>query len=332
MGQAGISFTPGYGGLDGPTTIQSDTIRAVYGGVIWVGRGGVAGATNCGTNNLYGLYSLSGSQTITVELIDIFVAHPTLIASKLRGGVGDTITYTAGSTDPSNAPFAVSGWHWRPDSGYTAPVGATEKLTDSQCASNTVCRHTPLVPGTMWVVGSINGAPDSASVHVKIVPCPMGDSVMDDPLVRQRLLSYLQQSEAAHVEFGGYIYFDKLQGQYVVNYQPLPPPNAPNECHFNLSFPIPFQDSINVAVRSWHTHPLESGKVFTGCPDREPGSRAARGPSRPWDFDAVEKTQVPMLIMDPTDAWVAVPRSQRRFWQSSVSGKTWSSKSCMPWI
>jgi hypothetical protein len=333
MGQAGISFTPGYGGLNGPTTIRSDTIRAVYGGVIWAGRGGIAGATNCGSpTDTYGLYSLSGSQTVSVDLIDMFVPHLTLTASKLRGGVGDTITYTAGNNDPVYSSFTITQWRWVADSGFTPPAGTVEKLSVGQCGTSSVCRHTPLVPGTMWVIGTANGQPDSASVHVAIVPCPLGDSVMDDPHVRQLLNLYQQQSESAHVEYGGYIYFDKIAQAYVVNYQPLPPPNAPTECHFSLQIPPPFQDSIYIAVRSWHTHPTQPGRRFSNCPDRAPGSEAGRGPSRPWDFNTVNSTGIPGLITDPNDAWVVVPNSQRRWWQSTVTSKSRTSKQCSPWV
>lgn len=148
---------------------------------------------------------------------------------------------------------------------------------------------------------------------------------MDDPHVRQQLMQYLRQSESTHVEFGGYIYWDKMLMTYLVASMPLAPPNAPNECHFTHGLPIP-QDSIDVAVRGWHTHPLPAGRLFTHWPDYEPGSRAVRGPSD-LDKKAVDKTALPELIVDPNEAWVLFPKSQGR----SLISKPWNTKACLPW-
>jgi len=274
-------------GTPGPTSIYTDTLSSFGGGEILVARGGIAGGTNCGQAGVsYPAYNLSSSQIVSVVLTYVPPPPPMTIGASTRyAGVGDTVSYGAGVAPPGGS-LSISRWRWVPDTGYSAPPGAIEKLSDAQCGTQTACNHTPLVPGTMWVIGAVNGNPDSASVHVNVVPCatPIAtrDTILDHPLVRKLLRQawdsshYTDPITSNRRERGGYVW--RLpDGTYQVNIYAA---SGDTPCTTARTPPSPFP---GVPIAAFHVHPFKHLEILpSNCPIQN------RNPALSYGYDALK--------------------------------------------
>ena len=121
-------------------------------------------------------YRYEGDLPISVEWV---AAEAELTASKRSITASQSVTFTA-SVSPANAggvpmPFSVVKWRWKPDNGPE----------QYPCGPFLQCSHAPTKSGTMFVDLLVNGVPETQSVHVDVYSCLTGDSLLDDPAVRQ---------------------------------------------------------------------------------------------------------------------------------------------------
>jgi hypothetical protein len=126
--------------------------------------------------------------------------------------------------------------------------------------SSSQCTNFVSESGTVDVLALVNGDTLRATVAVRVVPCPTGDSLLDDPFTRKMLDSLWRLSwpdtttTANRVERGGYIYYDSTSKQMVFSIS-RPSPND-NACRSYLGPPPP---GVQV-VRIIHTHPARVHK------------------------------------------------------------------------
>jgi hypothetical protein len=92
-----------------------------------------------------------------------------LTASTTTPTYGDNVVYTA-APDPAGGQLRITSWLFRPDAGTQPPT--------TPCDTTNPCNDVVRTSGTMWVYGTLNGRPDSGSVHVGmkdpdlVVSCP----------------------------------------------------------------------------------------------------------------------------------------------------------------
>ncbi len=187
--------------------------------------------------------------------------------SKEPASVGDTITYTAGTTIP--ATFNVTAWKWKADTGFAAqpPKGYVEKLKVMNCAqTNITCRHTPGSSGTIWVYGVVNGMVDSVGKHLSVTlkSCPPdGDPILDSADVRQALKDVWRASMADvdsivanHAEYMWGVY--RLPDGSIIAQQAT---FAGTPCGVDPAVPLTVGGTA-ILVATIHPHPFMVGQVY----------------------------------------------------------------------
>jgi hypothetical protein len=272
----------------------------------WV-RPGTGG--QCDTPTTPDCFSYSGSFDVSVTP---FPAELVLEASKSAVTPGQNVTFTASvvpdTIENVGVPFKVAEWRWLPDAGGEGAV-----LT--QCANQKLCNFAPTVSGTMRATGFANGADDVATVHVTVFPCLTGDSLLDDPLVRELLrmtgavTGYPSQPPADRLERGGALHCTLSGECEPVLYPPGPDDDA---CNWWPPTTIPPGTIRPVVV---HTHEFAPGDELP--PEivcrRKPGLKslpagvirlAGDGPSG-GDFATGAALGI---ILAPNTVWVIPPR------------------------
>jgi hypothetical protein len=152
-GSSGINF-PGLGyGPSAPDSAVSAVAFTTKEAEVWIGRNGVNGSANnnVGSGNV-GMYSMSGSQTATIEILTDFVHLTPSPAVK----AGQTVHFQMATDD--GTPATVWQWSWTKDPGSNAnPISGCANAWD-------FCN------GTVWGPGTLSGRTDYgwASAHVTV--------------------------------------------------------------------------------------------------------------------------------------------------------------------
>lgn len=330
-----VNFHHPGGNMD---VLESDTLYTPMTMDLTWWRKGILGSINCPNGGSGGLYAMSGTQTVTVDVVQTYPEQGLIITpnSVPRLNAGDTLTFTLTAKNPHEfielrskfSPFQL--WNFLPDSSAANPTPTHQNIPG--CVDWT-CKFTATVSGTIKVYSAnspytYDPISDSVLVHVDVVTCPWkDDSIMDDPGIRKFLKAQLDTSLGEHLERGGVIYRLDATGNYIIMYSPgAAPPRS--ECRFTTAFPPPVEGYTLVGI--WHTHPAGGGQTFSNCPDYAPGAKAKKGPSRPWDYDAQAAKHVPEYIIDPDDIFRIRDNPGRKFWQSTLRTEPW--KSCPGWI
>lgn len=332
--QSSIFINLYYRGGD-TTVFQSDTMYTPITTDLDLWRNGIVGGVGCSEGSA-SLYQMSGSQTISVEVIEVLPQNGIVLKpdSAVRIGQGDSLVFTVSKKYPISTdrlemrpPLGSSyAWSFLPDSSATTPHPAPQTIPG--CYIDASCNFKATVPGTITAYGSFSEsgpATDSASVHVDVFGCPWkNDPIINSWEVRAAFVYQFALSDTTQLERGGGIYRDDVSGGYLVDYK-AGSGYTPTQCRF------PVQTAIQpgyTLVAIWHTHPIAATKVFTNCPNYPPGSTAAKGPSDE-DYAAQKAKQVPEYIMDPTDVYRIVNNAGRSDWLNKTTSMPW--KSCPNW-
>jgi len=200
-----------------------------------------------------------------------------------------TVVFTAGADEPK-VVFAITQWKWKPDSGTTGVV--------STCGASISCSYKPQASGTMWVYGTVNGVPDSASNQVIRIPCPTQDDFLDRQNLRDSLAKLWQLSNGSNSNFSlrrerGLAMYDSA-GKTLIRILPLDTSATPCETH--LPTPVPSPGRLLMEA---HVHPFTPGDLLpSNCKFKKPpppGKAYAYGPGVGGMFSDKdwEHTQVP---------------------------------------
>ncbi len=192
-----------------------------------------------------GEYPLTDSVHVTVE-------RPTLTVTASPKSItgAQSVTFTATVTPTLAVAWNLSGpWTWRPDSG-TGGISADCQWFDNPC-TRTVSKS-----GTMTAVTTIGEYTLTASVHVSVVPCLTGDSLLDDSRIRRALNNALNATNLTGPAWdrrergGGRV--QRWDGTTFDTLFAVDPTDGPCDVNFaarNLG-------SIGYLIMSWHTHPF----------------------------------------------------------------------------
>jgi hypothetical protein len=284
---SGQSFTPSLTPDSAGASTYTFTYHAGVGGELLVSRTGVQGDQACVTypwpdlppncttpgDNVFQYhvpaYKMSGHQTISVTRLEDDV---TLTAVASTGAKGRSVTFTAVPATPGGG---VVAWTWTPDSGSAQTVACS--------GSENPCITAVYESGTMDVEYYVQSVDlyRHAKAHVTAVDCPTGDSLLDEPVIRQALLAALTASNPDSAPGSGYRHEEggniwRLpDGTYTITRFADP---SPTECHvqFDISPTPPVAGAIRVSL--FHTHPYTLGEDVYGCPDDADGNPQAQHP------------------------------------------------------
>jgi hypothetical protein len=177
--------------------------------------------------------------------------HLELESKPSWGYAGASIVFASHTMHGSS--YQVDHWSWIPD---VAPGSTTTCLT-----TDTTCTVSVQETGRMRVVGTVNGRLDSADARVRIVKCPQGDSLLDNPTQRDSMRSRWALSNAdgpisLRLEKPSVTY--KLEdGGYLTL-----PVNMPGEtpCSNDMANAVLASGPPNSTLVGWeHTHPFAAG-------------------------------------------------------------------------
>jgi hypothetical protein len=307
IGNVWIAFdSPGFVGFcDNPSTALRSDWRAVRmvrgeGKVGWVSGPHRTDGT-CDTPSTPPCFTYLLDHTVTITP---FPAELVLKANKAAIESGQNVTFTASVTPDTienvGVPFKVVEWQWLPDAG-----GAGAVLT--HCENQKVCTYAPNVSGTMRATGFANGAAAEAEVHVTVLDCLTGDSLLDDPGVRDLLRQVyngmgIGGPDSLRTERAAGMYCDAT-GACTSELYPVGPND--NECSM---YPPAAADSSDILI---HGHPFRPRSEFPnpqhcvidGIPYGLPPE------ARPSNHDFVNYAGPRILIViDRTNVYV-VPRT-----------------------
>lgn len=111
------------------------------------------------------------------EYISINSGKLTVTADPKTFRAEDPVTFEASTTDSS--AFTIEGWEFQPD--FSVPHFSPCPPSLKTCTINLPSS------GTMFVTALVNGNHEIAEVHVSVVTCLTGDSVLDNPVVRDSI-------------------------------------------------------------------------------------------------------------------------------------------------
>jgi hypothetical protein len=276
------------------------------GRVTWV-RPGTGG--QCDSPGTPDCFTYTGAFDISVTP---FPAELVLTASRSAVTPGENVTFTAsvtpGTIENVTVPFKVQEWRWLPNAGGEGTVLA-------QCANQKFCNYAPTVSGTMRATGFANGAEDGATVQVTVFPCLTGDSLLDDPLVRDLLRmtgdvsGYPSQAPANRLERGGALHCTLSGACEPVLYPPGPDDDA---CNWWPPTVIPPGTIRPVVVHTHEFAPFDTLPPESVC-RRKPGAKplptgtirlAGHGPSGGDFFTGGAHG----IIIAPNAVWLIPPR------------------------
>ncbi|MEP6779222.1 MAG: hypothetical protein ABJC26_04975 [Gemmatimonadaceae bacterium] len=143
------------------------------------------------------LVGSGGSQFLEQANVQVSVQPIVLKATFDRRfvGAGDSVRVTLSSV-PAGKPMSSS----------TIAAG-TAILTSASCLSVTLCRANVSASGTILLGATVYGITRSASVRVDTVACATGDSILDNPVMREMLknLERLSNQTTPPKEMRGYL-------------------------------------------------------------------------------------------------------------------------------
>lgn len=137
-----------------------------------------------------------------------------------------------------------------------------------------------ITPGVRFALCGNRVIDIGVEVHFQLPPCPpSGDSILDDPTVRDSLRAGLAASNPDSTpgsgwrhEVGGVVW-RHIDGTFLL--QRIQDPQATECVYHSQAAPPPNPGDIAVAI--WHTHPSLTGEQVYGCPGRS----QAPGDGRP---------------------------------------------------
>jgi hypothetical protein len=236
--------------------------------------------------------SYSGSFTVSYTRVR---GTGTVKASKYVVQPGGAVTFTARVSPTTvgngvSVPYGVR-WRWVPDQ----PGGSNPAM---KCGPWLVCTTNIPVSGTMFADFVINGEAMSEPVHIRVIPCLTGDSLLDSlPLLDAMKLawdsSYPGGPGSGRRERTWGLDCNSF-GECEITLNPIDPSTTP--CH--SSWPPGNPDTTMHRAGDGHTHPFDPGPVTTdtlpdNCPRGPSSPRGPRGaaprPSRP-DYESGSQT------------------------------------------
>ena len=276
---------------------------------------------------------------------EVRIPHLDLAASQyVLAAPGDSDTFTPSG----NGVVVVQGWHFTPDSaeggsasriatpsagvlrtrlpsgapptGGRSPAMAPSRPTYSVSVGNSwdqcgpsapICENFVANSGTVEVIATVNGVQLTATVHVTVIPCPTGDSRLDDPKFRQLMKLVWDSSDASNsditkrTERMGVVLYDTRTKTYTYQMLPLNSVDSLNgPCQVNAQVPAHTLDVIIAAIL--HSHPFQEGERFGGnCRQGQTGAitsatrrrtRTGWGSGTDWHTSQIMHT--PSYIID----------------------------------
>ena len=231
------------------------------------------GNAACGPQASIPCWDYEGGFDVSITRL---AAAASLRASKSVVALNTTVTFTVtispSTFGPANLqmPLEVTRWYWVSD-------GSTTEVSPG-CSNGVVCSYTPTQSGNMWVEAVENGKAAVKGRRVQVTPCPpVGDSIVDNPDLRKKLLGDLaasRPSSAGRREYAFNIY-----------------------C-FENGTSNPQLPAGATRTGNGHTHPSLDGEPYP------PGTCAGRGLPTPFengggssaDWAAPGRTGVPEYI------------------------------------
>lgn len=271
-----VTFTPTLDGVDGVASrwVWRDSSGAqVVDPCASIGSGkcGYAPATS-GTMWAYTNSNDSASAPVTVR-----PATLALTASKTSVlAPGENVTFTP----VGNGTVVVQGWSFTPDGGGTPAVSPGS--TWGQCTATAgTCQNLVSQSGTISVVATVDGVQQTASVHVRVVPCPTTEPVLNDSTVRAELVKLISKSgpdlspgDPNKREYVGDVY-RRQDGSFYFVEDALA---VGNECTIQRSSMVTRRAATDSLVGMGHSHPTRAGLPVYGCPPDENGKLRQRYP------------------------------------------------------
>jgi hypothetical protein len=262
-------------------------------------------------------------------------AKLSLKASRYVVQPNTSVTFTA-SISPTTVGNGLSiswsrSWRWVPDGGGTPQT----------CGSAETCMKTITASGTMFVDGVINTEQQTASVHIRVINCLTGDSLLDSLPILDALKTDMDSSGFPgsdilnRRERKSGIYCD---GGVCIRVL-YPPEQGDGPC--STTFP---DDHSPTLIGQTHAHPFRPYNpnpgasppgTFDTIPDickdslhQGKTTAAGFGPSDP-DYDHVGGTGIPQWIIDPDSIYFipGIPGSTPADKAARVNGKkSWGRK------
>jgi hypothetical protein len=229
-------------------------------------------------------YTYSGTQTFAIHFIQVPLQMTAPLGKTVSGPGGvDEIVATTMSYGGNHVPFQMTEWSWTPRGLVSNPKGKTN--VDSLCVtSNYLCWPAFWETGTVRGTATVNFYPaETASVEI-FVPCPTGDTGLDNhPAMRDSLLNALgsawrksnpnDPNRANHKEQAGWM---DSAGVFHPNFD-APMPNGDDACNSTPG------STPNHAYMPVHVHPFAphvDSTPATNCFGHDAGVPIAAGPSR----------------------------------------------------
>jgi hypothetical protein len=235
------------------------------------------------------------------------------------GPTGYRAVFKAFNSD--STPILIDNWTFIPDSGQ-API-VVPCPTWTQGVVWTCAMDVP-TSGTMKIKASVHyGHWAYRTKHVRVIPCPTGDSLLDTPVLRDGM-SLLQQlshfgNSQRGTEHGGWLYRNPNTGEYIfVEYVSIQ-----DAC----SFAVPESEGDYDPLREWrvalvHSHPFGKGEPFDGrcvSTNNKPGRGDDQGPS-PHDDAAANDYAVPSYVIDKDSLYRTRGPGLHQSWPRSQNG------------
>jgi hypothetical protein len=229
--------------------------------------------------------------TVTPPKLDL-TASPTVINGP------QSVTFTASVTPAPPNGWNVWSWTWKPDvgSGGIAPNGCNwwEKT----------CTRTISKQGWMKATATVGGYSLSDSVRVWLIPCPpIGDTIIDNPDIREELIAQQVASISEGLERGGVIARNNATQRDSLIHLPGLTRRA---CL--VKWPLQFAPVPGYTiVVFWHTHWVPNGYNCTDDTINPPYSwTAVRGMSR-GDWHSPNVLNCPLHTVEQNKIWKANP-------------------------
>jgi hypothetical protein len=273
-------------------------------------------------NTISYTYGISGSTTLTIDVLGIQVS-----ASTLTVALGQSVHFTASAV---NFPMGSSvSWAYVPDDG-------SPSISVSACANLSSCDYSPTVWGQMtvattdeegyWIGGN--------SEPLTVIRCPTGDSILDNGIFRRAFLQAEKDSWADSLPFsrrrevGGYAYFDST-GIHVIRTED---PTKYSPCSISYA-------KGPGAVLIFHVHPFNPPEGFTpadtlpgtavGCPVGQRYDVKTWGGQSAEDWNTSITTGLPSYVIDKKRIYVTNPKvTNSALWADSTKKYDWNTRKC----
>jgi hypothetical protein len=232
----------------------------------------------------------------------------TLTVDRASGPPNYPATFRAANSDGTN--IMAMQWTFTPDGGG-APYSPVPACPTGVQGTFWDCPMNVKESGTMSIRASVHyDHYSTASVHVTVVPCPTGDTLLDNPLFRRLMKTVWDSSQAGkssvadRTERMGVLFRDTVTKAYQYKLLPLNPVDSLNgPCQVNApGFSYPSTWKIVTFV---HSHPFQKGEQFAGnCPKDAKGNYLVydKTPQTGWASGTDWKTSLdkhlPSYIID----------------------------------